>query len=289
MFEGEKPAMKKCQLTPDRISAFIRHLKAAEHSEGTIQKYQRDIQAFAHWLGEKPMTKEAAAGWKEYLTERQYCPATINSMLAAINAYFNFSGRPELRVNYLRIQKRMFRSEKRELTRLEYTRLLEAAARLGRERLVLLMEAICATGIRVSELQYITVEAARSGQTEISLKGKIRTILLPGKLCRKLLRYAKKQNISSGAVFRTRSGGLLSRKQIWAEMKSLCVSAGVTPTKVFPHNLRHLFARMFYKAAKDVAKLADVLGHSSIETTRIYLISTGAEHVRYLDQLGLVN
>ena len=175
------------------------------------------------------------------------------------------------------------------MTREEYERLVIAARTTGKARLALLLEAICATGIRVSEVRYLTVEAARMGKAEIMLKGKIRTILLPNKLCRKLLKYAKKQNTAAGEVFVTRSGKSLSRKQIWAEMKALCKKAGVTPTKVFPHNLRHLFARIFYKACKDVARLADVLGHSSIETTRIYLISTGAEHAKMLEKLRLVS
>ena len=182
----------------------------------------------------------------------------------------------------------MFRSTARDLTREDYTRLVETAQALGKDRLALLIETICATGIRVSEVRYITVEAARAGQTTISLKGKLRTILLPGKLCRKLLKYARKKKIASGEIFLTRSGRGLSRRQIWAEMKALCDRAGVERSKVFPHNLRHLFARTFYRACRDVAKLADVLGHSSIETTRIYLISTGAEHARQMAKLGLV-
>ena len=189
----------------------------------------------------------------------------------------------------LRIQRRLFRDESRELTKAEYERLVSAAEALGRERLALLLEAICATGIRVSEVRYLTVEAAGRGIAEIRLKGKIRTILLPGRLCRKLLKYARKQKTASGEIFVTGSGRGISRKQIWAEMKALCARAGVEASKVFPHNLRHLFARTFYRACRDVAKLADVLGHSSIETTRIYLISTGAEHARTLARLGLVS
>lgn len=175
-----------------------------------------------------------------------------------------------------------------ELTRPEYLRLLETARTQGRERLALLLETICGTGIRVSEVRYVTVEAVYRGRAEISLKGKIRTILLPGKLCRKLLKYARKQKIASGEIFLTRNEKGISRRQIWAEMKALCDKAGVAPSKVFPHNLRHLFARTFYRVCRDVAKLADVLGHSSIETTRIYLISTGTEHAGTLARLGLV-
>ena len=189
----------------------------------------------------------------------------------------------------LKVQRRLFRDAGRELTRQEYERLLAAARARGQERLALLMEAICATGIRVSEVRYITVEAAQRGRTEISLKGKIRTILLPGKLCRKLLKYARKYKTVSGEIFLTRNGTSLSRRQIWTELKRLCKSAGVESAKVFPHNLRHLFATIFYRACKDIVRLADVLGHSSIETTRIYLVTSGAEHARQLERLGLVS
>ena len=188
----------------------------------------------------------------------------------------------------MRIQRQLFRDPDRDLSKSEYDRLISAAQALGRNRLALLMETICATGIRVSEVKYITVEALRRGRAEIMLKGKVRTILIPSKLSRKLLKYARKEKTASGAIFRTKSGRELSRRQIWAELKQLCRYAGVSPTKVFPHNLRHLFAKVFYKACKDIARLADVLGHSSIETTRIYLISTGAQHRRDLDRLRLV-
>ena len=210
-------------------------------------------------------------------------------MLTSVNTYLRFVGMPECRVKQLRLQRRVFRDQTRELSREEYDRLLSAARRQGKERLELLMETICATGIRVSEVQNITIETLRQGRAEISLKGKIRTILLPGKLRRKLQKYAQKQKIASGEIFLTRNGKGLSRRQIWAEMKALCAKAGVAASKVFPHNLRHLFARTFYRACRDVAKLADVLGHSSIETTRIYLISTGVEHARELERLGLIS
>ena len=220
--------------------------------------------------------------------EQGYTPGTVNSMIGPLNRFFQFLGWSECKAKQLRIQRQLFRENQKELTRGEYLRLLSIAQTSGRERLALLMEAICATGIRVSEVQYLTVEAVRAGKAEISLKGKIRTILIPGKLRKKLLSYTKRKNTASGPVFRTRSGCPISRKQIWAEMKSLCRKAGVAASKVFPHNLRHLFARVFYQASRDVAKLADVLGHSSIETTRIYLISTGREHERTLNRLGLV-
>lgn len=276
-------------LTAEQIAAFGRYLREEERAPGTIEKYLRDVRTFAVWLDGRPVTKETAAGWKEHLMAENYAPVTVNSMLSSVNTLFRFAGWNDCKVKFLKIQKRLFREQAKELTREEYERLLTTAHALGRERLALLMETIGASGIRVSEVKYITVETVRAGRAQISLKGKIRTIMLPGKLCRKLLKYAKKQKIAAGEIFLTGSGKSLSRKQIWAEMKRLCSRAGVAASKVFPHNLRHLFARTFYKASRDVAKLADVLGHSSIETTRIYLLSTGAEHQRQLDRLGLVS
>ena len=226
--------------------------------------------------------------WRGYLLQAGRKPVTINGKLSALNKFFTFLGWADCRTKYLKVQRKLFRSTEKQLTKQEYIRLLEVAHSLGRERLALLMETICATGIRVSEVKYITAEAIRAGRTEIALKGKIRTILLPGKLCRKLKKYAGKRKIVSGEVFLTRNGKGMSRRQIWAEMKSLCEKAGVAPSKVFPHNLRHLFARTFYRVCRDVAKLADVLGHSSIETTRLYLISTEAEHVRQMERMGLI-
>lgn len=281
--------MKNHSLIPEQITAFERYLRTEERSSGTIEKYLRDVRAFAVWLNGRIVTKETAAGWKEHLLDRHYAPVIINSMLAAINAFFRFVGWEDCRVKFLKIQRRMFREASRELSREEYDRLLSTAHTLGRDRLALLMETICASGIRVSEVRYITVEAARQGQTEIALKGKIRTILLPDKLCRKLLKYARHKKIASGEIFRTESGKSLGRRQIWAEMKQLCKYAGVAPSKVFPHNLRHLFATTFYRACRDISRLADVLGHSSIETTRIYLLTTGSEQVKQMDQLGLVS
>lgn len=281
--------MHEHTLTAERIAAFGRYLREEERAPGTVEKYLRDVRTFAAWLDGRPVAKETAAGWKEHLVSESYAPVTVNSMLSSVNTLFRFEGWDDCKVKFLKIQKQLFREQSRELTREEYERLLTTAHALGRERLALLMETICASGIRVSEVQYITVEAVRAGRAQISLKGKIRTIMLPGKLCRKLLKYAKKQKIAAGEIFLTGSGRSLSRKQIWAEMKRLCSRAGVAASKVFPHNLRHLFARTFYKASRDVAKLADVLGHSSIGTTRIYLLSTGAEHQKQLDRLGLVS
>lgn len=276
-------------LTYDQLQKYTYWLRREERCEGTVEKYLRDIQAFARWLEGRPVTKEQTAGWKAYLMAAGYAPVTINSMLSAINGLFRFLGWEECRVKFLKVQRRLFRDEGRDLTRPEYVRLLDTARNLGRDRLALLMETICATGIRVSEVRHITVEAARRGRAEIASKGKVRIILLPNKLCRKLLKYAQKQKNVSGEIFLTGNGKPLTRRQIWAEMKRLCKRAGVAPSKVFPHNLRHLFATAFYRVSRDIVKLADVLGHSSIETTRIYLISTGAEHQRQLDRLGLVS
>ena len=280
--------MERHSIADKEIKRFCQHLRGEEREAGTIEKYRRDVGAFAAWAGGRVVTRELAAAWKEHLRKAGYAPSTINSMLTAANRFFRFLGWEEVRVKALRIQRRVFRSREKELTREEYARLVETARAAGRERLALLMETICATGIRVSEVKYITVEAAETGRAEVSLKGKIRTILLPNKLCRKLKKYARKQKTASGEIFLTRNGKGLSRRQIWAEMKAICDRAGVPSSKVFPHNLRHLFARCFYRACRDVVKLADVLGHSSVETTRIYLISSGAEHARRMEGLGLI-
>lgn len=271
------------------LCRFSRHLHDLEYAPGSIEKYLRDLTAFQHWLAGRTVTQREIAAWKEYLRSLGYRSETVNTKLSALNRFFAFQGWGGLRARYYRIQRRFFRSTERELTREDYGRLLSTAENMGKSRLALLMETICATGIRVSEVKYITLEALRAGRAEISLKGKVRTILIPGKLCRKLERYAKKQNIATGEIFLTRRGKGLSRRQIWAEMKALCARAGVAASKVFPHNLRHLFARTFYRASRDVAQLADVLGHSSMETTRIYLLSTGANHTRQLERLGLIS
>lgn len=276
-------------LRVEQVKAFGAWLYQEERSPGTVEKYMRDAAAFVCWLDGRPVTKELTAAWKSDLQSCGYAPVTVNSKLAALNGLFQFLGWNDCRVKFLKIQRRLFREPRRELTREEYNRLMETACTHGQQRLALLMETICATGIRVSEVRYITVEAARAGRAEISLKGKIRTILLPSKLCRKLLKYARHKKIASGEIFLTGSGKRLSRKQIWAEMKRLCGYAGVEPSKVFPHNLRHLFATAFYRVCKDIVKLADVLGHSSIETTRIYLLTSGDEHIKQLERLGLVS
>ena len=275
-------------LTMNQLVLFQQHLEGEERERSTIEKYMREVRLFQTWLTERPVTTKIVASWKNHLRTEGYKPETINSKLSALNKFFSFMGWSECRMKYLKIQRKLFRGTERELTKAEYIRLLETANSGGKVRLALLIETICATGIRVSEVKYITEEAIQAGRADIALKGKIRTILLPGKLCRKLQKYARKQKITSGEIFLTRSGKGISRRQIWAEMKALCKKANVAPSKVFPHNLRHLFARTFYRACRDVAKLADVLGHSSIETTRIYLISTGVEHARQLERLGLI-
>ena len=252
--------MNDFHLTCEMLEAYRAHLTAEDRAPGTVEKYLRDVTAFFRWLEGRPAVRETAAAWKEALLAYGCAPVTVNSMLAAVNGLFRFLGWDQ-RVRLLRIQRRIFREAGRELTRGEYETLVRTARERGRERLALLMETICATGIRVSEVRYLTVEAARRGRAEIALKGKIRTILIPAKLCRKLLQYARKQNTASGEIFLTRGGKGLSRKQIWAEMKRLCVWAGVQAEKVFPHNLRHLFARTFYRVSRDVVRLADVLGH----------------------------
>lgn len=272
-----------------QISAFEEFLWKEERARATVEKYLREVLQFAAWLQDEPINKEAVARWKEFLlTRKKYRPSTINGKLTALDRFFSFLGQAECRVKHLRLQRQLFREDKRELSQKEYQKLIGTAYAEGKERLGLLMETICSTGIRVSEVRYITLEAVEQGRAEISLKGKIRIILIPGKLRRKLIKYSRQRKILFGEIFLTKSGRSLSRKQIWAEMKRICRKAGVEESKVFPHNLRHLFARMFYQVSRDITKLADVLGHSSIDTTRIYLVSTGYEHTKILDKLRLI-
>jgi integrase/recombinase XerD len=281
--------MNEQALTQEQVAAYVHWLQQEERAAATVEKYLRDVQAFANWIRGGTITREAVAGWKQHLLALHYAPSTINAALSALNSLFQFLGWEGCRAKFLKIQRRMFRDQSRELSRSDYDKLIATAHSLGRDRLALLMETICATGVRVSEVRYITAEAVQAGRAEISLKGKVRVILIPAKLCRKLWKYAKKQKIASGEIFLTGSGRGLSRRQIWAEMKQLCRRAGVESSRVFPHNLRHLFATAYYRVYKDIVKLADVLGHSSIETTRIYLLTSGAEHQRQLDRLGLVS
>ena len=276
------------QITDENIDRYGEYLFQEEKAASTVKKYVREVEIFAKWLSGREATKELAAQWKEELQMCGYVPRTVNAMLSAVNGFFSFMGWQDCRVKFLKIQRQMFRDASKDLDIEEYERLVNAAYRLNNRRLGLVIETICGTGIRVSELEYITVDAVRAGKAEIVLKGKVRVILMPGQLIRKLLEYAGEQNISSGGIFMTRNGKNLSRRQIWAEMKKLCADAGVESSKVFPHNLRHLFAKTFYQAHGDIVRLADVLGHSSVETTRIYLLTAGREHARQMELTGLI-
>ena len=279
---------KKMQLTQREFDQFEDYLRHDEREESTIEAYLRSLTRFAEWADGRAVTKELAMEWKTALSESGYRPISVNAMLAAVNKFFTCMGREDCKVKYLKLQRQMFRKSEKDLSKEEYQRLVQAAHEKGDLRMELILETICATGIRVGELKYITVEAVRAGVAEIALKGKIRTILLPHRLCRKLQKYAKQQKIASGKLFLTQDGLPVSRQSIWTRMKALCEAAGVERSKVFPHNLRSLFARSFYGSCHDVVRLADVLGHSSIETTRIYLMSKGKEYLRQLDKLGLV-
>ena len=279
---------KKLQLTEREFDQFEDYLRHDEREESTIEAYLRSLTRFAEWADGRAVTKELAMEWKAALSEAGYRPISVNAMLAAVNKFFTCMGREDCKIKYLKLQRQMFRKSEKNLSKEEYQRLVQAAHEKGDLRMELILETICATGIRVGELKYITVEAIRAGVAEIALKGKIRTILLPHRLCRKLQKYAKQQKIASGKLFLTQDGLPVSRQSIWTRMKALCEAAGVERSKAFPHNLRSLFARSFYGSCHDVVRLADVLGHSSIETTRIYLMSTGKEYLRQLDKLGLV-
>lgn len=280
--------MKGRILTSKAVQSFKKYLREEEKSANTIEKYLRDVRAFAEYLGGAEVTKEAVIAYKSKLLAESYAVRSINSMLASLNGLFSFLGWTDCRVKSIKLQRQIYCPEEKELTKAEYMRLVNTAKQKGNERLNLILQTICGTGIRVSELQYITVEAVKCGEAIVSLKGKTRTIFIVRELQKKLLRYAAEQGISSGTIFITRTGRPLSRTNIWREMKGLCEQAGVNPQKVFPHNLRHLFARVFYGIEKDIAKLADILGHSSINTTRIYIISTGDEHRRRMEHMRLI-
>jgi len=280
--------MKRKYISEEIIERFKTYLCEEEKSENTKEKYIRDVRAFTEYIGDKEITKETVIAYKQNLIDVGYAVKSINSMLASINSLFSFFGWYELRVKSLKVQQQIFCPKEKELTRAEYERLCRTAERKHNERLNLILQTICGTGIRVSELQFVTVESVRKGEAMVSLKGKIRTIIITKKLQKKLLRYIAEQKIKSGSVFVTKTGKPMSRTNIWREMKNLCREAEVNPEKVFPHNLRHLFARVFYGVEKDIAKLADILGHSSINTTRIYIISTGAEHRKRMEQMHLI-
>lgn len=279
--------MKGSFLTQEIISDFKGHLILEERSAATVEKYIRDVKAFAAFVNGAEVTKEVVIEYKKHLQET-YAVRSVNSMLASINSLFVCLGWHELKVKSIKLQQQIYCPEEKELTKAEYTRLCRVAEKKHNERLNLILQTICGTGIRVSELQYITVEAVKQGEATVSCKAKTRTVFIVKELQKKLLRYAAEQNIKSGMIFVTRTGKPISRTNIWREMKALCNEAGVNPQKVFPHNLRHLFARVFYGIEKDIAKLADILGHSSINTTRIYIISTGTEHRRRMENMRLI-
>lgn len=273
-------------LSTQNLKDFHDYLLKEEKSKATIEKYLRDVKYFMLYADGNQVTKELIVAYKNNLQEQNYAVRSINSMLASLNSLLEFMGWRDCKVKNLRFQRQIYCTEEKELTKAEYMRLLEASK--SQKQLNLVMQTICGTGIRVSELKYFTVEAVKCGEVIVRCKSKTRTILIPGKLKKLLLDYAKKNGIRTGEIFVSRNGKSLNRSNIWAQMKKLCESAGVNPSKVFPHNLRKLFARTFYGIEKDIAKLADILGHGSIETTRIYIMSTGAEHRRKIEQLQLV-
>ena len=273
-------------LTNDTICEFGKYLRCEEKSAATQEKYLRDVQTFCKYTSGNEVSKELVVDWKKHLVEQGYAVRSINSMLASVNCLLDFLGLSNCKVKNIRMQRQTYCTEDKELTKAEYLRLLQVSKK--NEQLNLVIQTICGTGIRVSELQYFTVEAVRYGEVTVDCKNKTRTILVPGKLKNLLLNYAKRHGITTGAIFITRSGKTLDRSNIWAAMKKLCEAASVKPSKVFPHNLRKLFARTFYGIEKDIAKLADILGHSSINTTRIYIMTTGFEHRRKIERLGLI-
>ena len=274
-------------ITNGKINDFRIYLCEEERSKNTIDKYIRDICIFKESVGRTEVRKCDVLEYKQKLYET-YSPASVNSMLSSINAFFVFMNWNDLKVKTLKIQRHIFADKSKELTKAEYERLLRAAKSAKNERLYYLMQTIASTGLRVSEVRYVTCEAVRQGQAVINCKGKIRQVFLPKKLCNMLKGYIKSQNIKIGAVFVSKNGRPLDRSNIWKMLKNLCEAAGVSREKVFPHNFRHLFARTFYSIQKDIVRLADILGHSSVETTRIYTMESGTEHIRQLQKLGLL-
>ena len=279
--------MKKRVITEEMIRSFEKYLTEQEKAEATIQKYLHDVRCFAAFAKDREIDKATVLNYKGTL-EQAYTVRSINSMLAALNAFLCFKQWHDLRVKQLKVQKDAYCSEDKELTKAEYRALVLTAEQKKNERLALVVQTICGTGIRVSELQSITVEAVKHGEAVVSCKGKTRKIFIVKALQKKLLRYAAKRGITTGALFLTKNGNTMDRSNIWRQMKALCAQAGVLPQKVFPHNLRHLFARIFYGIEKDIAKLADILGHSNINTTRIYIVTSGAEHRRRMESMRLI-
>ncbi len=270
-----------------KITEYVVYLKSEERSHNTIAKYVRDLRAFLTFWGGGEISKMIVLDWKDKLIQ-EYAPASVNSMLAAVNGFLDWLEKPECKVKPLKIQREIFARPEKELTKAEYDRLVRAAQSKNNERLALLLQTICATGIRVSELCFITAQAVHTGRASVDCKGKSRTVFLPKELCKSLTRFCREQKITSGVVFRTASGKPLDRCNIWRDMKNLCKSAGVEQSKVFPHNLRHLFAKTYYSIEKDLSRLADLLGHSSVNTTKIYTMESGRTHQRQLERMGLV-
>lgn len=267
----------------DNLATFAYYLKTEEKSCATTEKYIRDVRAFLAFLGENELNKEQTLSYKEHLS-KHYAPASVNSMLVALNCFLSFIDRADCKVRQLKIQRQIFAREDKELTEKEYARLLKAAEGT---RISLVIQTICGTGIRVSELSYITAEAVRSGKAVVNCKNKTRVIFIPGPIQKLLKEYMKKSGIAAGMVFVTKGGKPLDRSNVWKEMKALCKKAGVSDKKVFPHNLRHLFARTFYRIEKDIVRLADLLGHSSLSTTRIYTMDCGSSHIRSMERVCL--
>lgn len=283
---GEVIFMKTIHLSAQLLSRYAQQLRTEEKSGVTIEKYLRDVRQFGCWLNRQEITKERVIDYKQKLLQSGYALRSVNSMLASVNHFLRFCDLPNCRVRLCRLQREIYQPAERELTKAEYLRLLKAAK--NDRRLWLLLQTICATGIRVSELRYFTVCAVYAGEVTVTCKNKSRKILIPSKLRKMLLRFARERQLDD-VIFCTRTGKPMNRGNIWASMKRLCARANVNPGKVFPHNLRKLFARTFYTLEKDIAKLADILGHSSINTTRIYLVTTGVEHRRQIEQLNLLD
>ncbi len=278
--------MVQRKLTKQHLILFREFLVRSEKSEATIEKYLRDTKGFLEFTDGLEVTKELTVTYKKNLQKEGYAVRSVNSMLASVNSILDFLGWSDCKVKMLRCQRETYCAEEKELSKSEYIRLLEVSG--SKSRMNLVIQTICGTGIRVSELKYFTVEAVFKGEITVQCKNKIRIILVPTKLKKLLIAYARNNNIMSGVIFRTRSGKPVDRSNIWKSLKKLCNEANINPDKVFPHNLRKLFARTFYNIEKDIAKLADILGHSSIETTRIYIMTTGAEHRKKIERLGLI-
>lgn len=279
--------MQRLFITEKLQRRFAEDLRDQEKSAATVEKYLREARRFAEYAGGNEVSRRMTLGYKAMLGSL-YSAKSANSMLAALNSLFRFARREDLCVRQFRLQRDAYRPESEELTRDEYVQLISAAEHACDYRSALILQTLCCTGIRIGELGYVTVEAAKEGGTSVCCKGKTRRIFIVSALRKKLLRYAEETGVSSGPVFLTRTGRPVDRTNVWRKMKKLCAAAGIPPQKAFPHNLRHLFARTFYEKEHDISTLADILGHSSVNTTRIYIISTGAEHAKRMEGMDLV-